>query len=391
MTAPAPSPRSVRNPLHEPGWVAEPEPAEPLGLHRRLPGYAATPLRSLPSPAEQLGVANVLVKDESHRLGLPAFKMLGASWATYRTLADRLGREPAWSTLDDLAEQLAPLRPLTITTATDGNHGRAVARFARLVGFPARIRVPAGTAQARIDAIEGEGATVTVTDGNYDDAVREVAEDADDRTVIVSDTSWPGYDTIPRWVIDGYTTIFEEIDRQLQDQSLPPPDVVVVPIGVGALAAAVATHYRRGTGPRPNLVGVEPITAACVMASAEAGQLVTLPDAQDSIMAGLNCGTPSAVAWPRVSAAFEWFVTVDDEAARRAMRTLADAGVVAGESGAATLAGAEQLRADTRDTVLAPGTTLLLLSTEGATDPDGYRRAVGREPAAVEAGTVAGR
>ncbi len=144
---------------------------EPLALHRRLPGYAPTPLVDVPSLAKEYGVGRVLVKDESSRLGLPAFKMLGASWATYRALVDRLGHEPEWNTVEELAREMATLQPLNLAAATDGNHGRAVARMARLLGFGAHIFMPAGTVDARIEAIESEGATVSVVAGDYDDAV----------------------------------------------------------------------------------------------------------------------------------------------------------------------------------------------------------------------------
>lgn len=370
----------MRNPLRRPGYVAPPVDGDPRALHRRLPGYEPTPLRDLPGLAERLGVGRVLVKDEASRLGLPAFKMLGASWASYRALVDRLGRDPgAWDTIEELAARLEPLRPLTLATATDGNHGRAVARMARLLGFDARIRVPKGTAAARIEAIEGEGAEVSVSDGGYDDAVRESAATADDRTIVVSDTSWDGYETIPGWVIDGYSTIFTEIDEQTAGDGLSVPTVVVVPMGVGAFAAAAVSHHRAAGASPTVLVGVEPTTAACILASARAGKIVTLQGEQNSIMAGLNCGTPSQLAWPRVSAGLDWLVTVDDDQAREAMREFAAAGVVSGESGAATLAAVEQLRADTGDAVLAPDTVVLLLSTEGATDPVAYREIVGAD------------
>ena len=282
----------------------------------------------------------------------------------------------------DLARQLDPLRPLTLATATDGNHGRAVARMAALLGFDARIRVPSGTVAARIEAIESEGATVSVSDGGYDDAVRESAAAADERTVVISDTSWEGYESVPGWVIDGYSTIFAEIDEQLAGAGLPAPTAVVVPMGVGAFAAAVVSHHRAPGAAPTTLVGVEPTRAACILESAQAGRLVTLEGEQHSIMAGLNCGTPSPLAWPRVAGGIDWLVAVDDDQAREAMRALAAAGIESGESGAATLAGAAQLRADTGDDVLGPATTLLLLSTEGATDPVAYRAVVGAGPGA---------
>ncbi len=361
---------------------------EPLPFHRRIPGYAPTALVDAPRIAADLGLGRVLVKDEESRFGLPAFKVLGASWASFRAVLDRLGRDPGpWDSLEDLAARLAPMRPFTLAAATDGNHGRAVARMARALGFDATIYVPDDMVPARIDAIEGEGATVVVVDGTYDDAVTRAAKEEGERSLVISDTSWPGYDLVPGWVIEGYGTIFWELEDTLAAAQLPYPDLVVCPIGVGALAAATVVHFRRAGRERPPvLVGVEPIDAACVMASARAGEIVTVPGPHRSIMVGLNCGTPSVLAWPRVSAGFDWFMAVDDDRARAAMRALADVGVVSGETGAAAVAGLNALLdgadgPDLRGELgLDSSSTVLVLSTEGATDPGNYRRIVGRAP-----------
>ena len=291
-----------------------------------------------------LGVGEVLLKDESSRLGLPAFKILGASWAVYRALEKRIGGFQAWETIDDLATQLAPLRPMTLATATDGNHGRAVAHVAALLGFGARIYVPAGTAQARIDGIASEGATVEVVDGTYDDAVARAAEDASEECLVISDTSWPGYEEVPRWVMEGYSTILWEIDDELARRGEKGPDLVAVQVGVGALAAAVACHYRQPDRiAQPTLLSVEPLHAACMLASMEAGEIVSVPGPHDSIMAGLNCGRPSIIAWPIVSTGFDAFIAISDERAREAMQLLAQAGMVAGETGGSGLAGVIEL------------------------------------------------
>lgn len=352
----------------------------PVGFHRRLPGYAPTPLRAVPGLARRLGLGAVVVKDETERLGLPAFKMLGASWAAYRALSERLGEEPSWASLDDLCRALAPLRPLTLTTATDGNHGRALARFARLVGLPAHILVPEGTAAARIDAIVSEGATVEVVDGTYDDAVRAAATADPGSTLVVSDTSWDGYERIPGWVIEGYDTIFAELEEQLPAAGLALPDVVVVPLGVGALgAAAVRFAERSWSEGRPRLLGVEPGTADCVKASVERGRITEVPGPHRSIMAGLNCGLPSRLALPEIRRRFTAFVAIDDDRARAAMVALAEEGIVAGETGAAALGGLEAaLQLDTTGALgLSPGGSALLLVTEGVTDPASYERIVG--------------
>jgi diaminopropionate ammonia-lyase len=361
---------------------------EPLAFHRRLPGYTRTPLIDAPLVATALGVKRVLVKDESSRFGLPSFKILGASWAVHRALAERLGADLApWRDLSDLRQDLMPMQPLALAAATDGNHGHAVARMARFLGLEASIFVPAGTTRARIEAIAGEGASVTLIEGNYDDAVRRSAEEQANDCIVVSDTSWPGYQDIPRAVIEGYSTILWEVDDELVERGEPMPDLVAVQIGVGALAAAVARHFRRHDAPqRTILLGVEPKTAACALASIEAGRIVSIRLRHESIMAGVNCGMPSTVGWPAVAGGIDFFVAVEDQWARDAMRVLAEEGLVAGESGAAGLAGLLEL-ANTRrlgDLGAGSGTTVLILVTEGATDPGVYEQIVRRQaPAPV--------
>ncbi len=358
----------------------------PLAVHRRLPGYAPTPLISSPAMAAQLGVGELRIKDESSRLGLPAFKILGASYACYRALTARLGHEPRWQSVGELAAALAPVRPLTLCTATDGNHGRAVARVARLLGLESVVYMPAGSAHARIDGIASEGATVTVVPGGYDEAVARSAQDAGDDCLLVSDTSWPGYEDIPGWVIDGYSTVFTEVSDELAARGQGEPDVVVVPIGVGALAAAAVVHYKAETAADDTmLLGVEPVSARCVTESMRAGRPISLPFPQTSIMAGLNCGTPSLVAWPLMERGLDAMVAVSDGWAAAAMVSLADAGLVVGETGSSALAGlravmmdqaAEPVRTALR---LGPASSVLVLATEGATDPAAWQQIVGRD------------
>jgi diaminopropionate ammonia-lyase len=353
-------------------------------FHQRLPGYAPTPLRDAPGLAATCSVGRVLVKDESIRMGLPAFKILGASWATYRVLCDRLGGEPEWSSLEELAAVVAArLGPLRLVAATDGNHGRAVAHMARLLGLAATVLVPEGTAAARIAGIESEGADVEVVAGSYDDAVALSAAMAGDRDLVVSDTSWPGYDDPPRWVIEGYSTIFAEVEAQLRGLGVSGVDAAVVPIGVGALAASAALCLRSGREPGdgPLLVGVEPDDSACVAAAVAAGHVVELPGPHRSIMAGLNCGLASMLALPAIAAGFDAFLAVDDKRCREAMVAMAGAGMDVGETGAAALAGLQALVEDHRDSLpLPPEATVLLLATEGPTDPLAFADIVGRLP-----------
>ena len=372
--------RALPNPLATAQQDLEPAARTPLDFHRRLPEYAVTPLVDAPDLAGSLGVGRVWVKDESWRLGLPAFKILGASWAVFKTLEAHSDGIGEWGDVEELRGRLAPLLPLTLAAATDGNHGRAVARMARLLGLGARIFVPNGMAQARIEAIRSEGAEVVVVRGTYDEAVARSAKEAGGRCLVISDTSWPGYEDVPRRVIDGYSTILWEVEDELGRLGEGGPTLVVVQIGVGAFAAAVTRHFRSpGVSPRTKILGVEPARAACALASAEAGGIVHLPGPHDSIMAGLNCGSPSVVAWPTISKGIDVFVEIEDRWAREAMRMLAGVGIVSGETGAAGLAGllaVAQEEGGRRTLGLTEEARVLIFNCEGATDPEAYGRIV---------------
>lgn len=378
-------PTFLPNPHFQPGYCAPPPTAEPRGVHRRLPGYAPTPLRRLPALAHRLGLGSLHLKDESHRLGLPAYKVLGAVWATVRLLEERHPALRGWHDIADLRERLMTVPRLTLVSATDGNHGRGVARVARWLGFRAEIYVPAGTKGPRIEGIASEGARVIEVPGTYDATVARAAAVQGEEVLLIQDHGWPGYERVPALVAEGYATIFQEIDEQFAHSGEAAPDVVLVQIGVGTLASAVVRHYRRrGVSPPPRLVGVEPVGAASTLCSIESGRPVMLEVGADaSIMAGLNCGAPSSAAWPAMRDGIDGFVAVADEQARLAMRLLAAEGVVSGESGAAGLAGLLELcegesRTAARVRLGLEGAGVLLLSTEGATDPGGWQAVVGR-------------
>ena len=326
-------------------WTADAARSAALEFHRSLPGYEVTPLVELPELAVELGVGRVLVKDESSRLGLPAFKVLGASWACHQVLQRHPGAE--------------------LVTATDGNHGRAVARMAMHFGVDATVFVPEVMLPETADRIAAEGARLVRLEVGYDEAVRAAAayaEESADRA-LVQDTAWNGYTEVPAWIVEGYDTLVQEVDEQLGGT----PDLVAVPVGVGSLAEAVVHHYRRAGAPHPSVLSVEPDTAACVLASLTASRPTTVAT-HATVMAGLNCGTISGTAWPVLRDGCDAAVCVSDEDALRAVADLAVLGVSSGPSGAATLAGVRAaLSTPERREALAVSddSVVVLLSTEG--------------------------
>jgi diaminopropionate ammonia-lyase len=332
------------NPHHEPVLVSKPPAFDAVrDFHRWWPGYLSTPLLSMRDLGQRLGIPELWVKDESRRLGLPAFKMLGASWGAYVALRDRLGdRLQPWTELSDLRRQVSALGPLTLATATDGNHGRAVARVAAMLGLRASVYVPRDVGDVRIEAIRSEGAGVTVVDGTYDDALARCLDELDEGTVLASDTAVGGHEGFARTVIDGYGTLLSEAAEQFAGAGGSPPDLVFVQMGVGSLAASIIIHapvLAGSGGTAPGIIGVEPDDANCVMASLRAGHKVQVPGPHRSRMVGLNCGWPSDVAWPLLRAGLRATISVDDTWADKATKELAGCGVRSGASGAAGLAG----------------------------------------------------
>jgi diaminopropionate ammonia-lyase len=339
-------------------WTCAPVPAEVQAFHTGLTGYAPTPLAEVPAIAAELGVGRVFVKDESARMGLAAFKVLGASWAIRQVLS----RRPAGG-------------HVLLVTASDGNHGRAVARMARVFGQRAHVFVPSGVHPVAVAAIAAEGARVTEIPGTYDEAVQLAAQAASEPSaVLVQDTAWPGYEQVPGWIAEGYSTLFTEIDAQLAQARASGPGLVVIPGGVGSLAQAAVTHYRsRLDGPRGSaaaLLSVEPDSAACVLASLVKGELVSVPTGT-TVMAGLNCGTPSLLAWPYLRGGLDAALAITDAGSVAAGHRLAAYGVPAGPCGGASLAGArvaltgDGAAARRAALGLGQGATVVLLSTEG--------------------------
>lgn len=366
--------RAVFNPFFEPeARFTSLDPAI-MRFHASLAEYRPTPLHSLPVLARELGVGGIIVKDESQRFGLNAFKVLGASWAAHRFFERNGGSAD------------------TLASATDGNHGRAVAWAARQAGKRAVIYVPRHTVPARIAAIRAEGAEVVVVDGTFDDAVRRADEDScANHWQVFSDTGYPGYMEIPAWIMEGYSTMFTEIEAQLTELRGRPPDIVMVQAGVGGLAGAAVRHFVSAEREhRPVLVAVQSSEADGLVESALSGdgEAHATRGNQDTMMAGLACGMPSLVAWPVLKRGVSLFVSVEDRYAAEAMRRLyfpvtGDPRIISGETGAAGLAGLMALCgaaefADARDRLGITGnTSALVINSEGDTDPVNFAKVTG--------------
>jgi diaminopropionate ammonia-lyase len=359
-----------------------------LRFHRTLPGYQPTGLVNLSQLAHRQNIANILVKDESTRFGLSAFKVLGGSYAVARMLCQQMGIE--WEQVDfgTLKKEIVRRRigPLTLATATDGNHGRSVAWMAEQLGLNAVIYMPKGTVRSRVKNIRRHGARVEVTDFNYDETVRLVWDLAGKNGwQVIQDTAWEGYTEIPRWIMQGYTTMSVEAVGQMATMEMRPTHVFVQ-AGVGAFAAAMVAHMANVFfDSPPRFIVVEPTRAACMLASARTGdgRPRGVAGDLDTIMAGLACGEPSLLAWDILR---EWcccFIGCEDFVSANGMRILAnpmgeDAAVEAGESGAVGIGLLDRL-ANHPDCALLrqeldidSESTVLVFNTEGATDPDNY-------------------
>lgn len=323
------------------------------------PGYAPTPLRSLASLADETHIGSIHYKDEDARFVLKSFKALGGAYAVEKLVRENNGK------------------PLTVTCATDGNHGRAVAWGAQRAGCKAVIFVHEGVSEGRAEAIRSYGAEVRREGKHYDDSVRRAAEvAAENHWQIVSDTSWPGYQDVPKAVMQGYALLAAEALAQGAA-----PTHVFVQGGVGGLAAGVLSWFWEKQGAaRPKTIIVEPDRAACLLSTARAGQLTNATGDLETIMAGLACGEASQIAWDILEHGAEAFMAIPDDAAASMMRTLAQSGIVGGESGVAGLAGFYVAASDPamRQALgLNETSRILVIGTEGDTDPEVYRQIVG--------------
>ena len=364
-------------------------------FHAGFSQYSETPLTSLSNLAKALGVASIHVKDESYRFGLNAFKVLGGSYALGRFIAQKLGEDienlPASRILS--AEVKEKLGELTFVTATDGNHGRGVAWTAHQLGQKSVVYMPKGSAIERLENIRAEGADASITDLNYDDAVRLADQHARERGwVMVQDTAWEGYTDIPLWIMQGYSTMGWEIIRQLGEMNADRPTHLFLQAGVGSMAGAMAGFFAAYYGEnRPFITIVEPNRADCLFRTARAndGKLHNVTGNMNTIMAGLACGEPCSIGWDVLRHCADAFLSVPESVAADGMRILAapargDSSIVSGESGAAAFGAAANLLLDSdlaamkEQLGLNEHSRLLFISTEGDTDKENYRNVVWR-------------
>ena len=357
-----------------------------MRFHQTIPGFAPTPLVALPALARKLWV-----KDESQRFGLNAFKGLGGSWAIARWMGEKLGLEGEQLTFQALTDpqNREKLGEVTFVTATDGNHGRGVAWAARELGCRAVVYLPKGSAQERLDNILALGAQAEITDLNYDDAVRLAARKGEENGwVLIQDTAWPGYEQVPAWIMEGYTTLAGEIFEQLAQAEEEPPTHLFLQAGVGSFAGAVLGSALCRWGKNcPVTCIVEPDQADCLYRTARAadGRLHPVTGEMNSMMAGLCCGEPCTLAWDILGPCADAFLSCSDDYAALGMRLLGrprggDPAIISGESGAAgvgALAGVLQEEGlhDLRWTLgLDERSRVLCISTEGDTDRANYQK-----------------
>lgn len=359
-------------------------------FHKSFPQYRETPLADLSSLAQHLEVEDIWVKDESYRFGLNAFKVLGGSYAIGKYLAEKLDMDISELSFEMLRsnEIKERLGDITFVTATDGNHGRGIAWAARELGQKSVVFMPKGSSEIRLQNIRNEGATASITDMNYDDAVRLADSYArENNGVLVQDSSWPGYEKIPTWIMQGYATIMDEAIEQIKEQSKKMPTHVFLQAGVGSFAGSMLGYLVSAFGDeRPISAIIEPLEAACIYKSAKIndGEPHAVTGFMPTIMAGLACGEPSTVAWGILRDYSDVYIACPDLVAAKGMRILGnpmgtDVKVISGESGAVGLGLLAMTAKDQKMSELKAAlkidkdSRILIVSTEGDTDPQGYR------------------
>ncbi|KEI08555.1 diaminopropionate ammonia-lyase [Clostridium novyi] len=360
-------------------------------FHESFDVYSKTPLAKLDNLAKKLGVSEIFVKDESYRFGLNAFKVLGGSYAIGKFIAKELGVDIKDINFEKLRseETRKKIGQITFTTATDGNHGRGVAWAAQQLGQKAVVYMPKGSSKTRLNNIKATGAEAFITDMNYDDAVRLSLKNANKYGwKIIQDTAWEGYEDVPVWIMQGYATMIIEAIEQMNGIGVERPTHVFVQAGVGSLAGAVqgvlASYYKEN---RPITAVVEPHEANCMYKSAVNGKITNVRGDMPTIMAGLACGEPNPIGWGILDSYSDIFVSCPDNIAAEGMRVLGnplkgDDRVISGESGAVpagflyTILNDEKYKDIKEALKIDENSKILLISTEGDTDPDNYRKIV---------------
>ncbi|MDD2573769.1 MAG: diaminopropionate ammonia-lyase [Firmicutes bacterium] len=362
-------------------------------FHKSFSEYRVTPLHELDNLAGEFKVEKIWVKDEAYRFGLNAFKVLGGSLAIGKYLGQRLGKQIEELTFEKLRskEVKEQLGDITFVTATDGNHGRGIAWAARQLRQKSVVFMPKGSSEIRLENIKREGAQAYITDYNYDDAVRYADQYAKQHgDVVVQDTAWEGYEDIPLWIMQGYGTLIDEAIEQIEALGQDKPTHVFLQVGVGSFAGAVQGYLAsKYGGKRPVTVIVEPSTAACIYKSAKAndGKPHAVEGDLTTIMSGLACGVPNTISWEILRDYSDMYVACPDYVAARGVRILAsplkeDPQIVSGESGAvglgllSLLMEKEALKEMKGLLKINEESKVLLISTEGDTDPADYRRIV---------------
>ncbi|MGS5517992.1 diaminopropionate ammonia-lyase [Clostridioides difficile] len=362
-------------------------------FHKSFSEYKVTPLHSLSELANELGVSNIWLKDESYRFGLNAFKSLGGSYAVGKYIAKKLNMDISNLSFEMLNSKniKEKLGDLTFVTATDGNHGRGIAWFANKIGQKSVVFMPKGSSEIRLNNIRKEGAEASITDLNYDDAVRLATKYADENNgVIIQDTAWDGYEEIPTWIMQGYVTLIDEAIEQINSLDNGMPTHVFLQAGVGSFAGTVQGYLEYVFGNnRPITTIVEPNEAACIFKSAEINDQKphAVTGFMETIMAGLNCGEPNTIGWNILRDYSDMYISCPDYVAARAMRILAnplkgDPKVISGESGAVGLGvlslilEEDGLKEIADKLNINKDSKILVISTEGDTDPENYKRIV---------------
>ena len=352
-------------------------------FHQSFPDYVSTPLVKLSGFAARLGIDALMVKDESQRFGLKAFKVLGASYAIAKEIQRQLGLNDEEINFDAITAHSNALKSLTFVTATDGNHGRAVAWCAEQFGCKAVVFMPKGTSQFRLEAIRSHGARAEITELNYDETVLFSAQQAKENDwVLLQDSSWEEYETVPKHIMQGYFSLVSE----LEDQTMAWPTHVLTQAGVGSFAASIFSYFLVSSKPTPKLILVEPTGAACYFNSIHIGDgKPHLTKELNTMMAGLACGQPSILAWDIIKSNCDAFVVCQDQVAIKGMQLLAnpvsnDAVVVSGESGAVPVGLVDEVCTNQKYSLVKErlkfdsSSKILIFSTEGDTDPKVYKQ-----------------